>query len=119
MPIDASEVVWIATANDARSIPEPILNRMNVYAIESPDLDGSRRIAQSIYEELRAEHAWGRAFPPQLGAECLDRLARLKPREMRRVLLSAFGNAKLDGRSEVSPEDVVEDRAAKKARIGF
>jgi hypothetical protein len=35
------------------------------------------------------------------------------------VLLSAFGNAKLDGRSEVSPEDVVEDRAAKKARIGF
>jgi ATP-dependent Lon protease len=119
VPIDASEVVWIATANDARSIPEPILNRMSVYAIEPPDLDGSRRIAQSIYEELRAEHAWGRAFPPQLGAECLDRLARLKPREMRRVLLSAFGNAKLDGRSEVSPEDVVEDRAAKKARIGF
>ena len=38
-----------------------------------PDLDGSRRIAQSIYEELRAEHAWGRAFPPQLGAECLNR----------------------------------------------
>jgi ATP-dependent Lon protease len=119
VPIDASEVVWIATANDARSIPEPILNRMNVYAIESPDLDGSRRIAQSIYEELRAEHAWGRTFPPQLGAECLDRVARLKPREMRRVLLAAFGSAKLDGRSEVRPDDVVEDRAAKKARIGF
>jgi ATP-dependent Lon protease len=119
VPIDASEVVWIATANEARSIPEPILNRMNVYAIEPPDLDGSRRIAQSIYEELRAEHAWGRAFPPQLGVECLDRLARLKPREMRRVLLSAFGNAKLDGRSEVRADDVIEDRAAKKARIGF
>lgn len=119
VPIDASEVVWIATANHSRSIPEPILNRMNVYAIEPPDAEGSRRIAQSIYDELRAEHAWGRAFPPQLGGECLDRLARLKPREMRRVLLAAFGNAKLDGRSEVQPEDVVEDRVAKKARIGF
>jgi ATP-dependent Lon protease len=92
---------------------------MNVYAIDPPDTEGSRRIAQSIYDELRAEHAWGRAFPPQLGGESLDRLARLKPREMRRVLLAAFGNAKLDGRSEVRPEDVVEDRVAKKARIGF
>ena len=119
VPIDASEVVWIATANDSRSIPEPILNRMNVYAIDPPDTEGSRRIAQSIYDELRAEHAWGRAFPPQLGGESLDRLARLKPREMRRVMLAAFGNAKLDGRSEVRPEDVVEDRVAKKARIGF
>ena len=119
VPIDASEVVWIATANDSRSIPEPILNRMNVYAIDPPDTEGSRRIAQSIYDELRAEHAWGRAFPPQLGGESLDRLARLKPREMRRVLLAAFGNAKLDGRSEVRAEDVVEDRVAKKARIGF
>ncbi|MCU0769592.1 MAG: AAA family ATPase [Burkholderiaceae bacterium] len=119
VPIDASEVVWIATANDARSIPEPILNRMNVYAIEAPDLEGSRRIAQSIYEELRGEHAWGRAFPAQLAADSLDRLARLKPREMRRAMLAAFGNAKLDGRNEVSPEDIADDRVARKARIGF
>ena len=38
---------------------------------------------------------------------------------MRRVLLAAFGNAKLDGRNEVLPEDIVEDRVARKARIGF
>ncbi len=119
VPIDASEVVWIATANEARGIPEPILNRMNVYAIEPPDFDGSRRIAQGIYDELRGEHAWGRAFPTQLGAEALDRVARLKPREMRRVLLAAFGNAKLDGRDEVRADDVIDDRGVKKARIGF
>jgi ATP-dependent Lon protease len=119
VPIDAADVVWIATANDARSIPEPILNRMNVYAIEPPDFDGSRRIAQSIYDELRGEHAWGRAFPDRLDGESLDRVARLKPREMRRVMLSAFGNAKLDGRNEVGVDDIVDDRVAKKARIGF
>jgi len=37
--IDASDVVWIATANDARAIPEPILNRMNVYSIDAPDAE--------------------------------------------------------------------------------
>ena len=59
------------------------------------------------------------AFPPTLNGDSLDRLARLKPREMRRVLLAAFGNAKLGDRSEIRPDDIVEDRAAKKARIGF
>jgi ATP-dependent Lon protease len=119
VPIDASDVVWVATANDARSIPEPILNRVNVYEIDPPDDEGSRRIAASIYRELRAEHSWGRQFPEQLGDEALERVARLKPREMRRVLIAAFGNAKLDGRQEVLAADVSEDRIARKARIGF
>ncbi len=119
VPIDASDVVWIATANDAHSIPSPILNRMNVYAIDPPDHEGSRRIARCIYDELRSEHAWGQAFPVELSDESLDRLARLKPREMRRVLLAAFGTAKLAGRNEVQPDDITEERAAKKSRIGF
>jgi len=119
IPIDASEVVWVATANEASSIPEPILNRMNVYEIEAPDEDASRRIAQTVYRELRAEHSWGRLFPEALQADALDRLARLKPREMRRVMLKAFGEAKIDGRHEVLASDVGEDRLARKSRIGF
>ena len=119
VPIDASDVVWIGTANDARSIPEPLLNRMNVYAIEAPDEEGARRIAKSIYDELRGEHAWGRAFPRELDGEALDRLARVKPREMRRMMLAGFGNAKLAGRNEVLPEDITDERVARKPRIGF
>ena len=119
VPIDASDVVWVATANDMRSIPEPILNRMSVYEIDPPDEEGARKIAASVYAELRGEHAWGRAFPPQMSADVLDRVARLKPREMRRVLLAAFGNAKLDHRNEVQAQDVTDERVARKARIGF
>ena len=37
VPIDASQVIWVATANDGRSIPDPILNRMNVYEVQAPD----------------------------------------------------------------------------------
>jgi ATP-dependent Lon protease len=117
--IDASDVVWIATANHAGSIPEPILNRMNVYSIEPPDADGSRRIAACIYRELREEHSWGRLFPAELDSDALDRVAKLKPREMRRVLLTAFGNAKLAGRHEVLADDISDERIARKSRIGF
>ena len=38
---------------------------------------------------------------------------------MRRMMLAAFGNAKLGGRNEVLPEDITDDRVAKKPRIGF
>ena len=118
VPLDCSDIVWIATANEASRIPEPILNRMNVYEIEPPDAEGARRIAQAIYREIREAHAWGRHFPQTLEAPVLDRLAGLGPREMRRALVGAFGNAKLEGRSALAPEDLLE-RSARRQRIGF
>ena len=119
IPIDASDVVWIATANDARVIPDPILNRMNVYQIEAPDEAAARRIATVIYREIRTEHDWGRRFPAEPGAQVLDRMSSLSPREMRRLINKAFGNASLAGRDELLPEDVEDARARTKSRIGF
>jgi ATP-dependent Lon protease len=119
VPIDASEVVWVATANQAGSIPEPILNRMSVYEIDAPDEQGSQRIAQAVYRELRAEHSWGRLFPEELEHNAVERLARLLPREMRRVMLSAFGYAKIEGRDEVLASDIRDERLARRSRIGF
>jgi len=119
IPVDASSVVWVATANDASRIPDPILNRMNVYEIEAPSVDGARRIAQSIYTEIRTSHDWGRAFPDAPAADVLDRLAALGPRDMRRAIMNAFGNAKLAGRDEIRLADIVDNRGARKQRIGF
>src|SRR6266850_1281846 len=86
LPIDASGAVWLATANDAARIPEPLLNRLAVYEIEAPDADGAARIAQSIYGEIRGTHDWGRQFPEVLSGAALERMAALPPREMRRAL---------------------------------
>jgi ATP-dependent Lon protease len=119
IPVDASSLVWIATANDAARIPEPILNRVNVYEIEAPDRQGARRIAQSIYSEIRGGHDWGKTFPEAPAQAVLDGLADLGPREMRRALMTAFGNAKLAERDEIQLGDLSESRAAKKQRIGF
>ncbi len=119
VPIDASSVMWIATANDASRIPEPILNRVDVYEIQPPDHNGARRIAQSIYTEIRSGHDWGSRFPEDPSDAVLEVLTQFGPREMRRTLMNAFGNAKLAGRDEVQPVDIADSRTPRRQRIGF
>src|SRR5688500_714562 len=118
LPIDASGAVWLATANDTARIPEPLLNRLAVYEIEPPDVEGAARIAGNIYREIRNAHDWGRQFPETLSPAALDKLAAMPPREMRRAIQAAFGNAKVAGRSEVGADDI-QDGRARKQRIGF
>ncbi|MES1265925.1 MAG: AAA family ATPase, partial [Variovorax sp.] len=116
--IDASQVIWITTANDARGIPEPILNRMNVFEIESPSPEAARQIARQLYDAIRGDHDWGRLLAVEPGPDVLDQLATLAPREMRRALMTGFGNARLAGRDEVRVDDLPRINAAR-SRIGF
>ncbi len=116
--IDASQVIWIMTANDERCIPEPILNRMNVFAIEPPSPEAARRIARNLYRSIRAEHGWGERFEAEPMDDVLDLLADLAPRDMRRALMTGFGNARLDGRGEIHVDDLPRPASAK-GKIGF
>jgi ATP-dependent Lon protease len=72
VPIDASQVIWVATANDERCIPEPILNRMNVYEVDMPDRDAARAIALRCTGSIRGQHDWGRRFDPDPAEDVLD-----------------------------------------------
>ncbi|GIX22794.1 MAG: ATPase AAA [Caldimonas sp.] len=118
VPIDASQVIWVATANDERAIPEPILNRMNVYTVPAPDREAARKIALRLYASIRAEHDWGARFEPEPQEAVLDRLAELAPREMRRAWMTAFGNAKLERRSRIEVRDL-PDLGTRRSPIGF
>ena len=118
VPIDASQVIWVATANDGRAIPDPLLNRMNVFEVHMPDADAARRIAARLYQRIRAEHDWGSRFDPEPADDVLDAMAELAPREMRRAWIAAFGNAKLAGRGEVRPVDLPQP-AGRRSPIGF
>jgi ATP-dependent Lon protease len=119
VPIDASQVIWVATANDERSIPDPILNRVNVFEIQTPDADAARQIALRLYQGIRGEHDWGRRFEPVPRDDTLDCLAEMPPREMRRAWMTGFGNARLDGREAVEPRDLPAANGRKGAAIGF
>lgn len=116
--IDASQVVWITTANDARGIPEPILNRMNVFEIEPPSPEAARQIARHLYQSIRNDHGWGARFAAEPASGVLDALAEMPPREMRRALMTGFGNARLDRRDEVKTDDLPKPGTAR-SRIGF
>ena len=116
--IDASQVIWITTANDTRGIPDPILNRMNVFEVEAPTLEQARTIARRLYQSIRASHDWGRRFCDEPSDAILEPLAALAPREMRRALMTGFGNARLAGRDEVQPGDFPHLGNTKK-RMGF
>ena len=116
--IDASQVIWITTANDTRGIPDPILNRMNVFEVEAPTLEQARTIALNLYQGIRNSHDWGRLLDPEPQDDVLDHLAHMPPREMRRALMTGFGNARLDRRSTVEIADLPKAANAR-GRIGF
>ncbi|SDD05645.1 ATP-dependent Lon protease [Variovorax sp. CF079] len=118
VPIDASQVIWITTANDLRGIPEPILNRMNVFEVDAPSPEAARQIARQLYASIRKEHDWGRLLAEEPSGDVLDHLATLAPREMRRALMTGFGNARLAGRDEVRIDDLPRASAGR-SRIGF
>lgn len=115
--LDASQVIWIATANDPRAIPDPILNRMNVYEVLAPDRDASRAISLRIYVGIVSSHAWGHDFPDQPSDAVLEAMSEMSPRDMRRAWMTAFGNARLDRRSHVDVSDLPERKS--KRSIGF
>lgn len=114
VPIDASRVIWVLTANDERSIPEPIMNRMNVFEIRPPTLEESRKIAENLYKELRDSHDWGKHFDEKPDPDLVSELARVKPRDMRRALMKGFGNAKLGNRVSVSVDDLPKEGGGKR-----
>ena len=118
VPIDASQVIWVATANDGRAIPDPILNRMNVYEVQAPDRDAARRIAAKLYRGIRAEHGWGERFDTEPPSDVLDAMSERAPRDMRRAWMTAFGNAKLDRRERIATRDLPDGRS-KRSAIGF
>jgi len=115
--MDASHLLWISTANDARSLPEPILNRMNVYEVPRPDGDEAYRIACRLYRDIVGEHAWG--FDPEPPGDVMEILANVPPRDMRKRLMAAFGSAKLAGRSQLEARDLELPRGKGTRRIGF
>ncbi len=115
--IDASHILWVTTANDEHAIPEPILSRMNVFEIPRPDPDESFVIACRLYRDIVGAHAWG--FPEEPPAEVMARLAEMPPREQRRALMAAFGNAKLAGRDQLIEQDLEGHRANRRRRVGF
>lgn len=60
--IDASNLFWIATCNDAEQIEPALRSRFQEFAIEAPTEAQMPAIAQSVYRERRKHGAWGGVY---------------------------------------------------------
>ena len=121
--IDASHVAWIATANDTRPIPAPLLSRFMVFHIEVPDAAQLESIAGRIYSDLIKGVPGAPASIPE---SWLERLGERSLRELRNALQQALGQAALRaaklGALELSLDETdlsLVEQECHKRKIGF
>jgi ATP-dependent Lon protease len=121
IPIDLSHIIWIATANNAAEIEQPLLSRFTVFTIPPPTRLQARDIAKNIYCSLLEHEEWGKCFSRTLSDDTLDEIASASPREVRKLLLDALGSAAGDNRNEllVSDFDRRRTKSVRSRSIGF
>lgn len=109
LPLDASQVQWIATANDLSMIPSPIQSRVEVFEIPPPTLEQRRALVPIIYAHLLADRPWGSVFDGQLNPELAAEIAERHktPREIRKALEAICG--RIANRTQALPIGVQEE----------
>ncbi len=115
---DASFVRWVLTANDTRSIPDPIMSRVLVFEIQRPSGQELAQIAHRMLESTIRE--LDIRFESMIPKEAIEMVSKMGPREFKVRLESAIGTAIGSGRSRLVAEDFVEIlRAQEKVKLGF
>lgn len=93
LPVDASHVLYVATANSLGNIPKAILSRFMAIEIY-PIAEGQHaQVAQSIYEGVLRQHSCLALFAKQLSAEVIAALRNHSPRTIKGTLRRALALA--------------------------
>lgn len=118
--LDASKITWVLTANYEQLIPDPILSRVRIFEIPSPDHHQAVQVAKRIYKLLLQESsALNERFSHELTDEVTDILATLSPRKMRLTIECALGRAAMACRNTIEPEDIDIEVKPVKMKVGF
>lgn len=105
LPLDASHLNWVATANHTQGMDEAILSRFVTFSIKEPTRDESMMIANRIYKKLLGQSSWGSFMEPEISFEVVKGFANMVPRDMGRNIEQACGNAVRSDRNYLTPED--------------
>lgn len=117
--LDASRVIWIATANNLGNVPEPILSRMRVIDIKRPDANQMKNVVVSIYNSFRNSKAYGQLLDANLHSDTMATLTTKSPREARLAIDEGCLKAIFAGRSTLLPEDFPANNKKEDYRVGF
>jgi ATP-dependent Lon protease len=120
LTLDAGHINWFMTANDGSVLPAPLLSRMQVLQIDPPNQAQTQRIIQNIYKKVCEEAPWGASFAETLDEDVLAYCGAFPPRQLRKIILQALGEAALAGRNAIRSEDMLKHQPpAKRQGIGF
>lgn len=121
LDLDMSYITWIATANNIDELEPALLSRFSVFEISPPTPLQSRTIVRNIYRSLLDEANWGWHFSSEISDEVLSTVSGAPPREVRKLLLDALGNAARHDHTDlrVSHFDASVRSRSSRGRIGF
>lgn len=120
LTLDASHIIWFATANSVESLSEAILSRFEVINVPTPNPQEKAKIAHFAYKNLLAEMGWSKIFNADLDndvAISMDKVTSI--REMRKMLSDGCGNAIAAGRSQLHLDDMHFKQSRKRVGAGF
>jgi ATP-dependent Lon protease len=104
--LDASQVMYIATANSLEKIDEPLLSRFEVIAVDLPDQAQRRQAAEGIVMDVaRRLHVRGMV---NVWPGCYVLLADYSPRVIVRAAERAISDAVRNRRTDVRAADFEE-----------
>lgn len=116
--IDASRVIWMATANYINQVPPPILSRMRIINIERPDEIQMINVVNSIYSSFRKNKTIGQLLDPNLHADAMDLLRFKSPREAKLAIDEGCLKAIRHNRSILLPQDLPTNKK-ESYHVGF
>ena len=105
--LDASHVIWIATANDRRGVKSTILSRFTEFTIHRPTGQHSIQLAQAVAERIHAEMKLEDFDMPK--PELIRLLADYTPREQGKAWRYAYATAVSADRNEVRKQDLPKE----------
>ena len=119
--VDASHIIWIATANTLETIDNPIVDRFVVFNIKEPDKKQMLAIVKNQYERFIKQNAAGQFFEKKIRKNTLLELCKYHPRNVRKILEQSFGLAAREERNHITVNDILACKTndEKRATIGF
>lgn len=110
LPLDASGINWIFTANDAELIAAPLRSRLVQFDIPDLTFDQRKAVVRCVYRDMRKAESWGHRFDPVPTEKAVDALARGdgSARNLRTTLMAAFAGAYDRGSRVIEVCDVVK-----------
>lgn len=104
--IDASQLIFIATANDITQIPAPIQSRLHRIYVKPPTTQQKREIVDRILKKAVDRLPTGTPFEATISEDVYRAIDKLSIRGLNKYKDALIGSALRDGRARIEAKDV-------------